>query len=412
MAQYARGVFTITAASGTTVNVTSPGFQPTWAVLYWVGRGAADGEGSANAQPLGFGFSDGTSDFSSCIYEEDGATTTVTAYRQNITASVLECTSTGTDAGYASLTMTASGFDVVIGVNFTTSFEVGFVCGDDANVAIGDLRPGTTGSATVNGLGFTPGLLLGISTRRSSDTTNGGQGASLGFGAFDGTNQWGIAAGMDDDTTTTSQGRYGIGTEMGAVFSGSATTIIQRVLGVSFASGEFTVNFAEGGTFNWMYLAIGGGSYAVGDALTQTVDTTTDAISGVGFQPELLLFGSVGDSEHTSDTPDVATASMLSIGAATSTTDRHCMGYSSQDGLGTSEVYTARYTDRVYIHPDLADSHDGAMDISAIGSDGFTIIADDGDPSQNFYGWVAFGNPAASGGMQLVGGAGLVGSNG
>lgn len=68
---------------------------------------------------------------------------------------------------------------------------------------------------------------------------------------------------------------------------------------------------------------------------------------------------------------------MLSVGAASSPSNRGCLGYSDENGLTTTEITTGVEFDEVYMSFDLADGIEALMDLKSIESTGFTCVMDD-----------------------------------
>lgn len=175
------------------------------------------------------------------------------------------------------------------------------------------------------------------------------------------------------------------------------SSVTSRADFVSFLSNGFRINWAESATARRVHwVALKGGSYIVGNLLTQT-DTVTDiAETGFGFQPSGALFVSHGQAESTSDTAQ--DHDRLSIGAFDSTSSRVAMGTLDEDNLGDSEVTTAHEFDEVYVSISTASAIQGLMDIKSVESDGLTMIMDDADPAQAFVWYMAVGAVAAAGG--------------
>jgi hypothetical protein len=169
----------------------------------------------------------------------------------------------------------------------------------------------------------------------------------------------------------------------------------------SFSAAGFTVNWLERTVSSRVtYLAWRGGNFVVGDLLTQT-DTTTDIVeSGFGFQPNGIVFFSGGNAAATADAA-LGVHDEWSIGAASSTTNRHAQAATSRDGNTNMFAQTFIRQDAspaVYINVDpTSDAIEGLMDLKSIDSDGFTAIMDDADPVQAFVWYIACGNPPAAG---------------
>jgi hypothetical protein len=142
---------------------------------------------------------------------------------------------------------------------------------------------------------------------------------------------------------------------------------------------------------------------AVGNLLTQTDTTTPITVSGLGFEPKAVLLLSHCHAESTQDT--LQDDDQWSIGAFTAADARQAMGIADDDAAATTSVSTAVEYDAAYanLNPG-ADAVQGLMDVQSVDSDGFTLIMDDADPSQNFVAYLALGEPTAG----AAGGGGLI----
>lgn len=142
-------------------------------------------------------------------------------------------------------------------------------------------------------------------------------------------------------------------------------------------------------------MCIKGGNWLIGDGLTQT-DTVTDIVeTGFGFAPTGAMFVSHCNTKSTADTAQ--NHASLSIGAMDSASSRGAQAAYMENGTADSECTTAVEHDAVYINISNADAVQGLMDVKSVDSDGFTLIMDDADPSQNYFWYVAAGSvPAGS----------------
>lgn len=123
------------------------------------------------------------------------------------------------------------------------------------------------------------------------------------------------------------------------------------------------------------------------------VATTTYQVSGLTFQPKALRFYWVGIGSA-SDSASQAVHSRRGMGFATSTSDRRCVGSQDQDTAATSVCTTGYRTDCVAMTLTSTPAADGLLDISAIASDGFTLIVDDQAPVNITVFWEAWGDTA------------------
>jgi hypothetical protein len=182
---------------------------------------------------------------------------------------------------------------------------------------------------------------------------------------------------------------------MAEIDAAGEQVVVNRQSIVSMDSDGFTFNQLEAAAFYHIYLAIRGGSWSIGDLLTQTDTSTVVTESGLPTQPKSVLFVSANRAMDVQNTGTVH--GQLSIGAGTSTSNRVAMAIMDEDNLATSETSSAIEFDEVYIHINTSDTLEGLGDINSITSDGFTFIMDDADPAQMYVWWVAAGdNPSAN----------------
>ena len=114
------------------------------------------------------------------------------------------------------------------------------------------------------------------------------------------------------------------------------------------------------------------GSFNIDTALTAT---ETQAITGVGFTPKLVLFW-WGGSTGTSDTVSGGDI-QLGFGAAATTSNRHALTSLSEDAVGTSDAAKSSNPAAAIIILSDTTTIDGIMDLSSMDADGFTLVVDD-----------------------------------
>jgi hypothetical protein len=132
--------------------------------------------------------------------------------------------------------------------------------------------------------------------------------------------------------------------------------------------------------------------------LTTDVLNSTKVVTGLGFAPKALRFYWVGLQ---SNSPTNATSQALDInrgiGFAVSTTERRTVGSYSQDNAGTSNCGSIARNDAVVVTVDGNGATSGLLDISAFGTDGFTLIVDDVAPVNITVFWEAWGGDITAG---------------
>src|SRR3990172_4938301 len=111
------------------------------------------------------------------------------------------------------------------------------------------------------------------------------------------------------------------------------------------------------------------GSFSTGTPLiTQTV-----VVTGVGFQPKVVIFWHSGRSESTDAIGRATTKRGFAI--ATSTTNRRALSSVSVDASADSTTSHA-HSDVACIISNTGASIDGSLDLQSFDSDGFTLVCD------------------------------------
>lgn len=273
------------------------------------------------------------------------------------------------------------------------------LAGDLTNAATGVLtEPAATGDQDVTSLAFQPDFVMFFSAGLGSDAPGANIDSDIMIGAATSSSAQGVwVGGANNGSSSMNTTSYCTAGECIAMPAANLSTVTSRADFVSFLSNGFRINWAESATSRRVHwVALKGGSYIVGNLLTQ-IDTTTDIVeSGFGFQPSGALFVSHALAESTSDT--MQDHDRLSIGAFDSISSRAAMGTLDEDALSDSEVTTASEFDEVYVNISTASAVQGLMDIKSVDSDGFICIMDDADPVQAFAWYAAFGSAAAAGG--------------
>lgn len=101
----------------------------------------------------------------------------------------------------------------------------------------------------------------------------------------------------------------------------------------------------------------------------------SQAVSGVGFQPTIVLFF-WGGSTATGDSAAGGTL-QFGFGAGISSSERVCFDLYSQDGQDTTVCYRTRRDDACIYAVTAAQLIEGAADLASMDADGFTLTIDD-----------------------------------
>lgn len=117
-------------------------------------------------------------------------------------------------------------------------------------------------------------------------------------------------------------------------------------------------------------------SYARGSVTWTTGAVgTTFAVSGLAFQPAAIKAWCVGYSNGSDGTSALTPNMQLSVGFATSTSDRRSLLDQGTNNVGTCNA-TAGHRDDCILHMSNTQGDSGRLDISAVAADGFTFRVD------------------------------------
>lgn len=290
--------------------------------------------------------------------------------------------------------MDSDGFTLIVDDAVTVALRISYLAlggSDLTNVYLAEVEvPSSTGNWDYTSVGFQPDAAIFFSSGMwygVSDTIS----PSLSVGMAVSSSAQGVASCWSrGQQLTTETNAYNYSGEVLASGRGPG----ERDTFVSFLSNGFRLNHLEGvaSTYSMGVICLKGGQYTVGNLTTRT-DANDIVESGFGFQPEAILFASANRSLSTQD---VATAdAKLSIGAATSTTNRAVQAFWSDNAAADVACAYANYDSAVYAHVD-SDSIVALMDIKSIDSGGFTCVMDDTEPTTaSWVTYVAFGPSAA-----------------
>jgi hypothetical protein len=194
----------------------------------------------------------------------------------------------------------------------------------------------------------------------------------------------------------------GVGTSASRAYCRAGEIIAQpqsggvnpRVSFDSFLSNGFKLNQLEsGGTQYVSYLALKGGTYKLGDFLTQTNTTAFTEATGLSAAPKGAMFFSACRAQDASDTS--TTQATMSIGAATSGSSRNAQAIQDKTASNNADCFSAIEHDAIYINPDVGTTQaiEGICDLNSFDANGdMTLQMDDADPAQSFVWYVAFGD--------------------
>ncbi len=404
LSAYVGSFSTGTGAVSSTVAVTGVGFQPEALFFWWSGRTDTADATSRATYRRGFGAATSPTArwaVTSMTVDASASIASGRAQRNDAIVATAQDSPSGVDALLDLQSMDSDGFTCIVDDVFPSSYTVSFLALGGAsltNAAVGNVLLGTTtGNKAVTGVGFQPDALLfasaGLTTAPPSSSASR---SNMMLGLAVSSTQRGVWYGGNgaEAAATSNAGVYCTDAECMAFINDTVTSTVFRADFVSMDSDGFTYNITEtdaAARYIW-YLALKGGNYAAGSVTTQTDTTTPIAVSGLGFQPTAALFASHMLAESASDT--MQNDDRLSVGAASSASQRRALATLDEDNLADTEVTTAVEFDEVYINISAASAVQGLMDVQSFDSGGFTCIMDDADPVGAFVLYFAVG-PAA-----------------
>jgi hypothetical protein len=242
-----------------------------------------------------------------------------------------------------------------------------------------------TGSQAVTDPGFQPSFVLFGSDLGSFPAGNAQN--IMGVGAASSSSAMAACAFRDRDAeATTNSGTIQV-SDACFIALNSGGTVGRRASLTSFDANGFTLNWSTASAAGIGYLALAGGSYKVG-VDTQNTTTGTKATSGTGFTPTgLMLLGTNVAASAAENTSQMR----FSLGASDGTTEGGTW-IQSADGAADSDVDSRTYTDKVIGFSTQASTTDAEADVSAFGSDGFTLDWTTADATAREFIYAAFGD--------------------
>jgi len=326
-----------------TQTISGLGFQPKAIIFFW-SRNTINATAAA-PRSQGIGFTDCTNQRAVAVAEDDNAGTS-NAGRYRTENNVIVILSNGNPTVGSRATFTSCNAD-----GFTINWAASEARADIINyIAIGgpdvtNVRAGTftlapaTGIQNITGVGFQPNFIMflwGFTETLNSLAT----GLEIGMGLADYNNNQGSILNCVRDNEASNATKYSQQRTDNVILL-STTACAQDALAAffGFTADGFRLNVSDAPAANTpiFYLAIRGGSHAVGNFLQPTA-TGIQTISGLGFQPNLVLLFS---HNKTAAVITLAVPSTFSIGAAISTTSRAAVwGQSRNVDPSNAAVYT------------------------------------------------------------------------
>lgn len=296
----------------------------------------------------------------------------------------------------------SDGFTLNWSINNSTNYVIGYIAlgGDDVtntNVGSGTISSGT-GNKSVTGVGFQPDLVILLFGDSSEFIGLGGWNT---IGIFNSSGeQWSVSSETVDDVGTMQTNRKQRTDKCFTISFIDGDLLIEASF-VSMDSDGFTLNFSSNPTgFDSFYIAIKGVTTKIGSITAPTAGATptSQATTGVGFQPKGIIFSSFGNTATTSLTDHAR----YSFGAVSDSSNMWC-GWSGDEDAAASAVTAKRMdTDQVIRVSDEAASAastttQALASLTSLDSDGFTLSWSAHDTTAYQVVYVAFQDTAGGG---------------
>lgn len=366
-----------TAASPASQTITHGLGETPKALILWTASFQVDGAFRQHLR-FGFGISDGTSSKAVAVSSEDAQQTTIAGRRQaNKALTILG----GTSTVFTEATL-VSWDQNTFTLNWTTNSQYNYayiihymiIGGSDVSAkVIGWQTPTVVGNKAVTGLGFQPDLVLHAHSGNLSGglPLNSSHG-SIGLGAMNSIGeQWAnsiltVSNMANSDTQRVQQ-------TDGALVSTTASLGLQyKASYVSMDSDGFTVNFTTAPTSasNVVSLALKGLQTKIGSFDKTTASApAAQSITGVGFQPNAVLFSSVQDIEEANP----VSHTRFGLGASDGTNEG-AAAFQDTSGLSASSVEAIDKTGKAFLKVNNnTPAIDAEVDLTGLNSDGFTL---------------------------------------
>ncbi len=247
--------------------------------------------------------------------------------------------------------------------------------GPDVSAKVLDWTMSTvTGNQAVTGVGFQPSAVIHAHGTHAFTAASPASipGAGFGLGAMDADGDQWASSFLTVDNTATSDTQRGQRTDS-AVFAFDASLAVQKKASwVSMDGDGFTVNFstASAAAARVFSLALKGVNVKPGSFNKATGGAPrVQSITGVGFQPGVVLLTSVQDITRAAPVAH----SRFGIGASDGTTEG-ASAMTDQNAVATTSVRAVDKTSKAFIVADTNNSTISAeANLTSLDSDGFTL---------------------------------------
>lgn len=365
------GTFTAQGSTGTQ-DITGIGYTPSLVIMWTNGQGA-DGLGGADVSYI----------FSACIpggnfiawgcKNEDGSDPTEedTVFRSSTYPITHITNNAGTEDPQAdAITGISDGFRINwVG---TPSWRFGFIAfPPNLDVAVGTIDTGTsTGTGSVSGLGFQPKFVMfsGVNMDSTSEGATPDSSPKVGFGV-DATTRHAAGA-FSNDAVGTTQCKI-VSTTSGCYIGCNDTVVDLKIdyNGPTPDGFEYDVETAPASDTRLGYIAVGGAIEAFTGAAVSGGSTGDLAITGVGFQPDIVYTAGFGDNNT-----DTLRGGWYTTMGASDGSNHYVISGGQNDGSATNSTnYRQQNSSNILIGRSGAGTLFEYASLSSMDSDGFTL---------------------------------------
>jgi len=392
------GTFTKLTSTGSQT-VTGIGFQPK-AIIFWWTRQTTFGESASISIGYGFATNYGGAfqNRGVAFASDDNAGTSNAGRRRSETYSIIILSDGNPTLGaQASVTaFNSDGFVVNWQTNEGRADIIHYIAlgGDDlVNARAGTFSLSTSsGTQDITGVGFQPDFAMFLWTFTESvdiNTANGEVG--MGF-AVSSTKRGALVAVSEDERGTTDTWQQQRTDACILLLNPSDGSQDARVDFSQFLADGFRINKndAPASMTQIFYLALDGGNYDIGSFNSPT-SAGNQEIRTLGFQPALVMLATQGRQAATG----IGSTAELSLGAATSATERGITWFEDPDNRGTSDNEMETLNTKVIQWRDRTNDNiftlRGSADFASFLSNGFRLSWTNVESSGRQIIYVAFG---------------------
>jgi hypothetical protein len=370
------------------------GFTPK-AIIFWWTRETSYGTAVGIRVGYGFATHDGGAyqNYGVAFASDDAATTSNAGRRRSAQYSIIMLSNGDpTRSAQASVTsFSADGFTLNWANNEARADIIHYIAlggADLTNARANSFSLSTsTGTQDITGVGFQPDFAMYLwSFTEGVDASTSDAEIGMGFAASS-TKRGAIVAVSEDNHGTMhtwQQQRTDSCILLMNPTDGSQDAVVDFN---QFLSDGFRVSKSDAPAASTpvFYLALKGGYYDVGSLNSPTSAGNQD-VTGVGFQPKLVMLATQGRSASTS----IGSTAELSFGAATSSSERGTTWFEDPDGLGTSDNNMETLNTKVTQWRDTTTLR-GSADLASFLSNGFRLSWSDVEATARQIIYVAFG---------------------